>query len=99
MLDLAALQNFLDPVFPGLMGVKLTEVRHDGPVHAVTFASTGSRLATASQDQTARVWDPIRGSELRRLPHEGRVWAVAFSPDGSRLATASHDRLARIWKV
>ncbi|MEJ8823427.1 PaaI family thioesterase [Variovorax humicola] len=29
MLDLAALQNFLDPVFPGLMGVKLTEVAPD----------------------------------------------------------------------
>jgi len=29
MLHLAALQKFLDPVFPGLMGVKLTEVAPD----------------------------------------------------------------------
>jgi WD40 repeat protein len=58
-------------------------------VWTVTFSPDGQRLATASDDKTARVWDIASGRELARLPHEDSVSSVAFSPDGLRLATAS----------
>jgi WD40 repeat protein len=66
-------------------------------VYHVTFSPDGSRLATASADKTARLWEVASGKELARLPHEASVYHVAFSPDGSRLATASADKTARLW--
>jgi hypothetical protein len=52
------------------------------------FSPDGTRIATASDDNTARVWDSASGHELARLAHEARVYGVAFSPDGTPIATA-----------
>jgi len=77
---------------------ELHRLQHDDDVCEVAFSPDGSRLATGSDDNLARIWDASTGRELTRLQHGGCVSSVAFSPDGSRLATASHqDNLARIW--
>ena len=60
------------------------------PVWAAAFAPEGTRVATASADGSARIFDAM-GTELVRLDHDGPVWAVAFSPEGTRVATASAD--------
>jgi WD40 repeat protein len=57
------------------------------------------RLATASSDNSARVWDAASGRQLLEVRHDKTVEAVAFSPDGTRLATGSLDRSVRIWSV
>src|SRR5262249_44851259 len=62
------------------------------------FSADSQRLATASLDKTARLWDAQSGQELLTLKgHTGAVYSVAFSPDGQRLATASLDKTARLW--
>ena len=66
---------------------------HDGPVTAVAFSPDGTRVATASGDGSARVFDAATGAELARLDHDGAGEAVAFSPDGTRVATASGRRV------
>jgi hypothetical protein len=66
-------------------------------VNGVAFGPDGSLLATASADQTARVWDAASGQERTRVVHDDGVTAVAFGPDESVLATASADHTARIW--
>jgi WD40 repeat protein len=72
---------------------------HDAPVWAVAFSPDGHLLATASEDQTARVWDAASGQERARIRHHAAVAAVAFSPDGRLLATGGFDAAAWIWTL
>jgi hypothetical protein len=67
-------------------------------VLSVAFSPDGGRLATASWDGTARVWDAASGRQLALLQgHTSRVDRVVFGPDGARLATASADGTVRLW--
>jgi dipeptidyl aminopeptidase/acylaminoacyl peptidase len=71
---------------------------HQGAVVAVAWSPDGTRVATASTDQTARVWDARTGAAVGApLGHQDTVRAVAWSPDGTRVATASFDKTARVW--
>ena len=55
-------------------------------------------MVTASEDQTARVWDVATGKPLTiTLACPARVTSTAFSPDGTRVVTASEDGTARVW--
>ena len=59
---------------------------------------TARRLASASDDQTVRVWDGETGAPLQTLEgHTDWVSSVAFSRDGRRLASASSDQTVRVW--
>lgn len=73
---------------------------HSGPVRCVCFSPDETKIATASEDGTARVWDAHSGSSLIELKgHGGIVLFVEFSPDGQRLVTASRDTTACIWNA
>ena len=64
----------------------------------MAFSQDGSLLASASNDETVRLWNRTAGLELQKLEgHTGWVTAVAFSQDGSLLASASNDQTVRLW--
>jgi len=64
----------------------------------MAFSPDGKRVATASGDKTAKVWDAASGQALLTLRgHSSYVQDVAFSPDGKRLATASGDKTVKVW--
>ncbi len=79
-------------------GWRLNLSGHDGGVWSAAFNSDGSRIVTASNDKTARIWDAASGKQLVILDgHQDWVLSAAFSPDGKRVVTASQDGTARIW--
>jgi len=81
-------------------GGHLTLYGHAEMVQGVAFSPDGTRVATASHDGTARVWDVGTGQELATLKgHTTELSSLAFSPDGQRLVTGSADRTAKVWDV
>jgi hypothetical protein len=71
---------------------------HTSTVSHASYSSDGRRVVTASNDDTARVWDPETGKEIALLKgHTSDVIAASFSPDGKRVVTASYDYTARVW--
>ena len=64
------------------------------------------RLATASWDTTAKVWDTTTmpgGSQAAPLlvlrGHMRKLTGLAWEPTGSRLATSSEDRSVKLWDI
>ncbi len=72
---------------------------HTGKVTSVAFSADGKRLASASWDQTLKVWDAASGQETLTLKGHagGPVMSVAFSADRNQLASASWDRTVKVW--
>lgn len=80
-----------------------------------TFSPEGDRVATASIDGTARVWDAATAETLVTLPTDATSEAgahpsaseskpnslldVAFSPDGKLVITSSGDGACAIWQA
>ena len=72
---------------------------HTKGVNSANFSSDGSKIVTASDDTTARVWN-IKGNQITELKgHTSNVNSANFSSDGSKIVTASDDTTARVWDV
>ena len=57
---------------------------HRNRVSSVAFSSDGTRLVSASLDQTVRVWEAASGKPVAVLQgHTSHVIQVSFSPDGT----------------
>ncbi|MEQ9623310.1 hypothetical protein [Coleofasciculus chthonoplastes] len=73
---------------------------HSGFISCLTFSPDQTILASASGDQTIRLWDGYTGEFQRSLNgHSNIVWSVAISPDGKTLVSGSADQTIRIWSL
>jgi WD40 repeat protein len=71
-----------------------------GYLNALTFSPDGRLLASASCDNTARIWDVETGRMLQVLEgHRGFVNTIAFFPDGKTAVTGGEDGTVRCWEV
>jgi WD40 repeat protein len=85
------------PALTSPVGAELARLEgHTDSVRALAVLPDG-RLASGSDDDTIRIWDPASGAELARLKgHTSRVNALAMLQDG-RLASGSNDKTIRLW--
>ena len=79
-------------------GWRLLLSGHEAEVRSAAFSADATRIATASADKSARIWDAATGKEIAVLHgHQSCVKSAAFSPDALHVVTASYDKTARIW--
>jgi WD40 repeat protein len=69
------------------------------PVNVAAYSRDGSKVVTASEDGTARIFRARDGSPVATLHHGGTVTDAAFSGDGRWVVTSSRDKTARLWTV
>ncbi|MEA5595449.1 caspase family protein, partial [Rivularia sp. UHCC 0363] len=71
---------------------------HANSVYGVSFSPDGKMLASASADNTVKLWDISTGKEIKTLTgHTNWVYGISFSPDGKILASASLDKTVKLW--
>ena len=76
-------------------------LQHQGAVQSAVFSPDGRWVVTASDDNTARVWDAATGEPVSApMVHNNRVESVVFSPDGRRVVTQTWGMTSsHIWDV
>jgi len=80
--------------------ILMTYRNHTDSVNAVAWSPNGQLIASASNDDTVRVWSPFSGKTLMIYSeHTKTVNAVAWSPDGMEIISGSDDLTAKVWKV
>ncbi len=76
---------------------------HTDIVYAVGYSPDGKYVATASFDNSVKLWDATTGKEIKTyggtLGHTKQAIAVGFSPDGAMLASGSTDNTLKVWDV
>ena len=80
-------------------GVSLN-AEHAAAVFCVAYSPDGKRLASASKDNTVKLWDTAAGQCTATLNgHDNAVMSVSWSPDGKTLASGSSDQTIKLWDV
>ena len=71
---------------------------HRAAIRTAAISADGRRILTASDDQSAQVWDSATADPVGvALPHSAPVIDCDLSPDGERALTVSNDGVARLW--
>jgi len=71
---------------------------HGDAVWQCAFSPNGTRILSASRDNTLKLWDGGTGRLQADLTgHRGWVRSCAFAPDGARIVSGSRDRTLKLW--
>jgi len=91
--------TLIDTSVPHSSQLRRTFKGHAQGVTRVSFSPDGEIVATASLDNTVKLWNS-NGILLTTLAgHTGALTGVSFSPDGTFLVSASHDQTVILWNV
>jgi WD40 repeat protein len=71
---------------------------HTAAIESLALSKDGKFLASASDDNTALVWElGARKTTQTIKGHTDAVISASFSPDGKQLVTTSKDKTIRVW--
>ncbi len=71
---------------------------HNQMIVSANYNTDGSRLLTASADNTIKVWDTATNTTLYTLRgHTDGVYQAAWDPAGKRIASIGGDQTLRLW--
>jgi len=69
---------------------------HDEPVTSIALSTKANRVVSASEDNTAMLFDLRTGDYINHVEHEDVVNYVVFDAAGETFATCSDDNTARL---
>lgn len=88
------IDNHLLPLFTS------SPYQQKGSVLSVAFSPDGSRIVSASTDNTINLWNVSSGQVVLSLSGQtGFVTCIAFSPDGTQIASGSSDATIKLWNA
>jgi WD40 repeat protein len=70
---------------------------HEAEVRQVAFSTSNNLLASTANDETVRIWEPIRGKQLIQVA--AGTSPMQFSADGRRLAFVAGTRQLVRWEL
>jgi WD40 repeat protein/DNA-directed RNA polymerase subunit RPC12/RpoP len=71
---------------------------HENWVNTLAISPDGTWVASASDDETVKLWDLETGECRATLAgHTGEVRSVAITQDGKRILSGSNDHTLRVW--
>jgi len=72
---------------------------HTNQILCLTFSPNGILLASASSDDTVKLWDMQTGGVVRTFVHPGTVFSVSISADCSTIASGSYNMKLCLWDI
>lgn len=100
LLSIVCLQLAVGHVFAQQNFQIMLPLGHSQSITEIKFSNDGKYFATASYDQSVKLWDAQTGSLIKTFTgHQDVVQAVAFSNNGRLLASGGEDEQVIIWDL
>ena len=73
---------------------------HTGHILSICVTPDGSKIVSASNDGTIRIWDINTGTQIREFEGDkDGVISICITPDGKKIVSGSAGDIIRVWDI